>query len=266
MIAAPHEQMLKKGELIYEVVVTDDGSQSTAEALVQKKFPWARWFPGPRRGPAANRNFGAIKATGEWLLFLDDDCVPVGGWLEAYAAATINSPNISVFEGRTVPQGLQTRADQECPSNLQGGHLWSCNFAIKRRLFLDLQGFDEQFPLAGMEDIDLQVRLEKMGCPILFVPGACVEHPWRSRKGPGFYIMLAKSIGYFATKHSDSKPIFSESWAIKRALRAIAIEFPRNFIHFRDGSPFRVLYLELVAASTSFFELLSKRARPMKPR
>jgi GT2 family glycosyltransferase len=266
MIAAPHEQMLKKGELIYEVVVTDDGTQSTAEALVQKKFPWARWFPGPRRGPAANRNFAAIKATGEWLLFLDDDCVPVGGWLEAYAAATINSPNINVFEGRTVPQGLQTRADQECPSNLQGGHLWSCNFAIRRQLFLDLQGFDEQFPLAGMEDIDLKVRLEKMGYPILFVPGACVEHPWRSRKGPGFYIMLAKSIGYFATKHSDSKPIFSESWAIKRALRAIAIEFPRNFIRFKDSSAFRVLYLELLAASTSFFELLSKRARPMKPR
>jgi GT2 family glycosyltransferase len=257
---------MRKGGFDYEVIVADDGTRSTAEAVIRKKFPWAKWIQGPRCGPAANRNYAASKAVGDWLVFADDDCVPCAGWLEAYASAAATFPKFSVLEGRTVPQGPQTRADQECPSNLRGGNLWSCNFAIKRQLFLDLEGFDEKFPLAGMEDIDLQVRLEKMGCPIRFVPDACVEHPWRSRKGPRFYIALAKSIGYFVTKHCDSKPIFSKSWAIKRAIRAIVIEFPRNFIRFRDSSAFRVLYLELLAAFASFFELLSKRARPMNPR
>jgi glycosyltransferase involved in cell wall biosynthesis len=61
----------------YEVIVTDDGSRSIAEALIRDVYPWVRWYPGPRRGPAANRNSGARKAEGEWVLFLDDDCVPL---------------------------------------------------------------------------------------------------------------------------------------------------------------------------------------------
>ena len=61
----------------YEVIVTDDGSQSTAEQLMKGKYPWARWLQGPRKGPAANRNNGARYAEGEWLVFTDDDCCAV---------------------------------------------------------------------------------------------------------------------------------------------------------------------------------------------
>jgi len=61
----------------YEVIVNDDGSKSTAEELIRAKYAWARWVAGPRRGPAANRNAGARNARGAWVLFLDDDCIPV---------------------------------------------------------------------------------------------------------------------------------------------------------------------------------------------
>src|SRR5438552_17841427 len=69
----------------YEVIVSDDGSRSTAEKLIAGTYPWARWVTGPRRGPAANRNHGAKHARGEWLAFVDDDCLPDKGWLEAIA-------------------------------------------------------------------------------------------------------------------------------------------------------------------------------------
>src|SRR5260370_5877800 len=79
------DSIIGKERFQYEVIVTDDGTLTTAEALIREGFPWAKWFEGPHRGPAANRNYGASQAKGDWLLFIDDDCIPGTGWLEAYA-------------------------------------------------------------------------------------------------------------------------------------------------------------------------------------
>jgi glycosyltransferase involved in cell wall biosynthesis len=65
----------------FETIVTGDGTNSTAEAMLQTGFPFVRWVRGPRRGPAANRNHGAENAQGDWLLFLDDDCIPDPKWV-----------------------------------------------------------------------------------------------------------------------------------------------------------------------------------------
>jgi GT2 family glycosyltransferase len=232
----------------YEVIVTDDGIQSTAEGLVRGRFPAVKWVQGPHRGPAANRNFGASRAKGDWLVFIDDDCTPGAGWLEAYAVAVTANPKCAVFEGRTVPIGLKTRADQECPINLEGGHLWSCNFLIKQKLFFELGGFDERFPLASLEDIDFQKRLNEAEQSIKFVSGAQAEHPWRTRRGARFCIALAKSIEYFIAKYPAAKNIFVDTWGTKRIFKIFLFEFPRNLFHYRDGSSFRALYLDLLTA------------------
>jgi GT2 family glycosyltransferase len=233
----------------YEVIVTDDGSRSTAEELVREKFPWARWIPGPRRGPAANRNSGARNANSEWVFFLDDDCIPAPGWVQACGAAIYNFPECSVFEGRTIGgPNPRTRSDHESPLNLQGGLLWSCNFGIKRKLFLDLNGFDENFPVPAMEDMDLQFRLKQVGHTSNFVVDACAQHPWRPRRGTHFCIALAKSVRYFILKHPQARAIFADTWGIKRMIKIVTFEFPRNLFRFRDLSSFRVLYLDLLTA------------------
>ncbi len=238
---------LRKGDFHYEVIVTDDGSQSTAEVLIRERFPRAKWVEGPHRGPAANRNFGASVAKGDWLAFIDDDCIPGAGWLEAYAVAVTTYPKCAVFEGRTVPVGLKTRADQECPVNLEGGHLWSCNFSIKRSLFLELGGFDENFHFS-LEDMDFKKRVETAGHAIKFVSEAQAEHPWRLRTGARFCIALGKSIKYFTVKHPVAKKMFSDGWGIKRIVRIVILEFPGNLLRYRGASSFRVLYLDLLTA------------------
>ena len=70
---APGTQTLPPEQ--YEVIVTDDGSRSTAQQMVQENYPWVLWIAGPCRGPAANRNNGAEAAQGQWLAFTDDDCL-----------------------------------------------------------------------------------------------------------------------------------------------------------------------------------------------
>ena len=84
----------------YEVIVSDDGMKHTAERMVKEKYTWAKWVAGPGRGPASNRNNGAKHAKGEWLVFLDDDCVPDRNILSAYLAAINSYPLANVFEGR----------------------------------------------------------------------------------------------------------------------------------------------------------------------
>jgi glycosyltransferase involved in cell wall biosynthesis len=168
----PHDQ--------YEVVVSDDSAGHLAFELVRDRYPWARWQEGPGRGPAANRNAGARAARGTWLVFTDDDCLPEPVWLEAFAAAmTTNEEALDVLEGRTTCRAGLDSPRVTAPLNLDGGRLWSCNFAIRRAGFEKIGGFDERYPFAHMEDADLQFRLRKAGYMIHFVPAAEVDHPPR---------------------------------------------------------------------------------------
>jgi len=163
----------------YEVIVSDDGAAAPAEALVRETFPWARWTPGPRRGPAANRNAGAAAARGAWLVFTDDDCLPDPGWLAAYARAAEAVPPPALLEGRTYVDRPRTHPLDTSPVNETGGYLWSCNFAIGRGLFAELRGFDERFPFSALEDRELHLRLRRRGIEPVFCPAAGVLHPWR---------------------------------------------------------------------------------------
>ncbi len=186
---------------LYRVIVTDDGLKSTAEHLIKTRFPWAQWTAGPRRGPAANRNHGASIATGEWLLFLDDDCLPSAGCLSAFERFALEEPNLQVIEGSIHTDRPKQRMDEVAPVNQSGGYLWSCNFAIKRSLFEKIGGFDEDFPYAAMEDVDLRERLNAIGVAIRFSKEASVCHPWRKNGGLTAVRKATESHRIFWTKH-----------------------------------------------------------------
>jgi len=176
---SPDRQILPIDQ--YEVIVTDDGSQTTAAAMIQECYPWAKWVAGSGKGPAANRNNGVKYAQGEWLAFTDDDCLPDPQWLAAYAKAIAVDSPCFVFEGRVYVDRPRCSLGETSPTNELGGYLWSCNFAIQRQLFESLGGFDERFPYAAMEDVELRLRITKIGQSFSFVELASVCHPWRTK-------------------------------------------------------------------------------------
>ena len=160
----------------YEVIVSDDGTQSNAQEMIQQRYPWVKWVYSGKGSPAANRNNGAKCAQGEWLIFTDDDCLPEPEWLEAYAKTISNSA--LAMEGAIHPQGNLQQDLAECPVNTSGGCFWSANIAIQRCLFNQVGGFDANYPLAAFEDQDLKIRLEQR-TKIIFVATAVVKHPVR---------------------------------------------------------------------------------------
>ena len=157
----------------YEVIVSDDGSSSRSLQRLRESFPWAQWSAGPKSGPAANRNHGASRAVGDWLVFVDDDCLPDPGWLQAFADSVV--PGTRALEGAIHPIGDPSKDLAECPENLHGGLFWSANVAVERALFRALGGFDGGYALPAHEDQDLYLRIRRI-THVPFVPSAVVEH------------------------------------------------------------------------------------------
>jgi GT2 family glycosyltransferase len=228
----------------YEVIVSDDRPSESTRAMIVRLDPLIKYTAGPGRGPAANRNHGASQARGDWLVFLDDDCVPEPGLLNAYQDRILHGESSRVLEGRISALGERTSIDQEAPINEQGGLLWSCNFCIKKELFVQMGGFDEMFTGPAMEDVDMRERLRTRGEPIVFLKNAAVLHPWRSRKGMAFAKINAEAHRYFFEKHGWPKRIMS-LWYFERMFRGII----RNVI--RDGHLYgykgslRYIFLEM---------------------
>jgi GT2 family glycosyltransferase len=162
----------------YEVVVTDDAQGQTAEARIRAQFPWARWVQGPSRGPAANRNNGARHATGEWLCFIDDDCLASKQWIAAFRHAS-KKETIDLMEGQTTIPDQSDTPFQHAVSNEEGGAYWSCNLAVRRERFLAVGGFDEDFLEAASEDMEFAHRFHAHHFVSEFTPEALVYHPVR---------------------------------------------------------------------------------------
>lgn len=144
------------------------------------RFPWVKWTAGPGRGPGANRNHGAQLAQGEWLIFVDDDCLPieslVTSYIEAIQAVSTHPP--VAFEGPTIPTHTSQSLLWEAPNNPDGGGYPSANFAIRRSDFIASGEFDERYRTA-FEDIEFFNRFKQRGGSIQFVKNAAVYHPLR---------------------------------------------------------------------------------------
>ncbi len=215
---APGTQIFDSSQ--YEVIVSDDGSKSTSEELVRASYPWVKWVQGPRKGPASNRNFGAKQAKGEWLVFIDDDCLPDKQILNAYWIAIQLYPHSLLLEGKTVADREQRYPWEESPINMTGGNFWSCNIAFNRDAFLSIQGFDEGFPFAKMEDVEIGYRIRKNGWEWHFVPEAFLVHPWRDRKR-NWVNGAVHSMKVLLGKHPELKSEYNTKLFLRMAIKKI---------------------------------------------
>jgi len=167
----------------YEIIVTDDGNENQALSLIKEKYFQVKWIEGKKKGPASNRNNGVNHSIGDWIVFIDDDCLPDITLLSEYVKAISNYNTFMVFEGSIYADRPKQRMDEESPINETGGYLWSCNFMIKKDFFNSIGQFNESFPYAAMEDIELKERILDH-TQIKFLPTATVVHPWRIVTNP----------------------------------------------------------------------------------
>ncbi|HEX5152929.1 MAG TPA: glycosyltransferase [Parafilimonas sp.] len=204
----------------YEIIVTDDSKEIAASDLIKTHYSNVKWAKGPGKGPAANRNNGAKHAKGKWLVFIDDDCLPSKNFISAYQQAIADNKDILAFEGKITAGNCPVSLLDEAPLNEKGGYFWSCNIAINRLFFEKIGMFDETFPYAAMEDVDLFYRIKKVTDRYLFVPAAEVAHPYRTNKKlVRSAIQRHASIMLYLKKHPEEKARLNFRNHIKRFIK-----------------------------------------------
>ena len=62
------------------------------------------------------------------------------------------------------------------PEDVRGGRFYTANASAKTAFLREAGGFEESFPVAAHEDIELGLRLEKRGMRLVYDPEAVVEH------------------------------------------------------------------------------------------
>lgn len=143
---------------------------------------------GDRRSASDARNAGAAAANGEWLLFLDADCVPDPDLLDAYFREPI-AERCAIVAGE-IEGDPDQRATLARWARLQRGrwvehHLsWgphpagiTANLLVRRAAFEQLGGFR----IGGGGDVDLSWRAQDAGWEFVYRPEVVVRHRDRER-------------------------------------------------------------------------------------
>ena len=208
----------------YPVVVVDDGSADPAAvADVASRNGASLLRRDVNGGPGAARNSALENVTSEFVAFVDSDCVPPPGWVEALAGHFTDplvaavaprifgeAPAVGAWYGRYAAASgsldLGTRAARVAPRTAVA-YVPTAALLARRAALLAVarnrQVFDDQ--LRHGEDVDLVWRLHHAGWRIRYDPAVQVVH-----REPGTWpALLARRYRYgtsaapLALRHPD---------------------------------------------------------------
>jgi glycosyltransferase involved in cell wall biosynthesis len=168
-----------------EVVVVSDGPNELTASVAERHGARFLALPEPR-GLNAVRNAGIEAATGDLLVFVDDDVRAPDGWLGALLAGARAAPEREVFGGPIRPR-LEA-APRHCgrePAPITalfaGGQdrdiprAWGTNMAVRRSAFDRVGRFDEALSGRGDEE-EWEQRYTSAGGRIRYIAAAGLDH------------------------------------------------------------------------------------------
>ncbi len=259
-----------------EVLVVDNASTNPRLREVCLARAWVRYVREPLVGLDFARNRALREATGEVVAYLDDDVVVDRDWLWALRRAWAENPDAGCVTGLVLPMALDSEAQvlferrggfrrgfrpiRYGPDRFGEAHYpfgsgrfgAGANMSLRRRLVLDLGGFDEALdtgrPLPGGGDLDIFFRVLRAGAVLVYDPQVAVHHEHRREMavlrrqyytwGLGFAAFVVKSINDDPTTRGRFRGLLL--WWFNYQLRRL-----RGRIRRRDPTPMPMIWAEV---------------------
>ncbi|AYG03710.1 glycosyltransferase family 2 protein [Gryllotalpicola protaetiae] len=204
-----------------EVLVVDSGSRTDETRRVAREASVA-YVRSDVPGLSIARNLGLAHAERPLVLFTDDDCVAVPGWVDGVLAHFADE-RVGAVTGRMLDHTLVADAAPGRVERLTGvlrgidaGH--GAFMTFRRELMLGLGGFDEVLGagrrFAGAEDLDAFCRVLAAGYAIVSDTTATVHHNFTRQDDD--HIALYRGYGLGAGAMADK-------WIRSRPLTGLAM-------------------------------------------
>jgi GT2 family glycosyltransferase len=206
-------------------------------------------------------NLGIRKATADLIAFTDDDCIVPVNWLRQIESAFAAEPFAELLYGQVVPDPSALRegtivpelpiAKAERLSRRDGFRVvgMGANFAVRRRLFNRIGGFDEALggggPLRSSQDFDLAYRAYRAGSVILLRPEVTLLHDGGRELADWHTVAHNYGVGdgAFYSKHVRCGDLYALYLLVRKlsrlgagtAIRAILGQRPPPRTHYLAG-------------------------------
>jgi len=237
-----------------EIVIADNASSDGSQDWIKKHHPDVILVENDQNyGYAGGCNRGAKNASGDFILFLNNDTIQNSNWLEPLISRLESDPTIAAVQPKIrnyyqrdlfdYAGGAGGEMDilcfpfargrvfhhQEVDTNQYDNPkpiFWSSGtaFIVKRELFRKAGGFDETF-FAHMEEIDLCWRFQLMGYSIWFEPQSLVFHK-------NAVTLPAQSVMKYYLNHRNSLLMLLSNYSLPMALYLFPIRFGLEWVAF----------------------------------
>ncbi|MBT2498951.1 glycosyltransferase family 2 protein [Agromyces sp. ISL-38] len=240
MLAAALRSITQAVPAGVEVLVVDSASD-TWETRDVAEAAGAGYVRSEIRGLSIARDLGLRTSTRPLVLFTDDDCIAVDGWIDPILER-FGDPTVGAVTGRMLDHTLIGDTGAPAPPRrftrtIQGpdaGH--GAVMAFRRQLVLELGGFDDVLGagrhLAGAEDLDMFCRVLDAGHAIVHEP-SCIIHHTNTREGDSY---TALHLGYGLGLGALANKLLRLRFRVGIAFLAVLLKRTggRAVRHFRD--------------------------------
>lgn len=190
----------------FEVVLVDNGSTDESIPLIQQRYPWVNLvLLGENTGFATGNNRGLEKATGKYIITLNNDTRVEPDWLASLVQVAESHPRVGMVGCRICsffdPDKIDSLGMGICADGMSRGRYrnkrWSelrlplveeilfpsaCAALYKREMIDQIGFFDDDF-FAYAEDSDLGLRGRLAGWQAVLATGAVVYHKYSQSSG-----------------------------------------------------------------------------------
>lgn len=178
----------------FEVIVVEDGSTKSSESVVRDSSNRLniKYFTKPNSGPGLSRNYGSERSSGEYLVYLDSDCVVppqytqvLHDYLACNRVDTFGGPDAASDDFSDFQKAVSySMTSFFTTGGIRGGKRKldrffprSFNMGYRKEAYDQFGGFSS---MRVGEDMELSYRLVAKGCSSVLIPQAYVYHKRRS--------------------------------------------------------------------------------------